>query len=378
MAGYGGRHGRRFGIQARLLAVNSFVVATCIATTIVVAAAVGPPMFDRLMDSAMAARNSGDHPYQRAFAEATAMAVGTALAVSVVAAMALSWYFSRRFHRSATELSHAARAIANGRYDVRVPPPHLGAEFDEIAQDFNIMARRLADVEDSRRRMLADLAHEIRTPVAVLEAYMEALEDGVQTFDNDTIGVFREQTGRLTRFSGEVGRLATVEQATTLVDAHPLRLDRLVATAIAGFEPRYRAKGVHLESHVPKDFPVLADAERLGQVLGNLLDNALRHTHRGDRVDVLADKGHDASAIVVSDTGDGVSAEHLPYLFDRFYRVDAARDREHGGSGIGLAIVKAIVEAHGGYISADSARPGTGCTFTLTLPDRTSALSSTD
>jgi signal transduction histidine kinase len=143
--------------------------------------------------------------------------------------------------------------------DMRVPPPHLGAEFDEIAQDFNI-----------------------------------------------------------------VGSLSTTEQAATLVAARRVSLDRLVATAIAGFEPRYRAKGVLLESLVRKGFPVRADAERLGQILGNLLDNALRHTLSGDRIEVSAIEVHDGSAIVISDTGDGVSAVHLPHLFDRFYRADAA------------------------------------------------------
>lgn len=362
-------HGQRLGIRARLLAANSVVVILSIATTTVVAAAVGPPMFRRIMDRAVVPGLNGDHPYERAFRDATALSVGTALAVSALAAMALSWYLSRRMHHSATELSQAATAIANGRYDIRVSPPRLGKEFDQIALAFNTMAQRLGEVESARRQMLADLAHEIRTPVSVLEGYMEALEDGVQCLDQDTISMLRDQTRRLTRFSVDVNALSSAEQNTTSIDARWVSVKELIAAALATFAPRYAAKCVVLDSRVQADLsPVWADPERLSQVLSNLLDNALRHTRRGDRVRVLAESTDHDFTITVSDTGDGVPAEHVLRLFDRFYRVDAARDRQHGGAGIGLAIAKALVEAHNGHIVASSDGVGAGCTFTLTLP----------
>jgi two-component system, OmpR family, sensor histidine kinase BaeS len=364
----------RPGIRMRLLVANSVVVIAGIATTSVVAAIVGPPMFRRLMDEAVVPGFNGNHPYERAFRDATAMSVGIALGVSALAALTLSWYLSRRVHRSATALSRAASAVANGHYDIRVPPPHLGKEFDAVAGAFNKMAQQLGVVDDARRQMLADLAHEIRTPVSVLEAYMEALEDGVQRLDQDTISTLRDQTRRLARFSVDVNALSVAERRTTAIDARWISPQALISTAIAAFAPRYKANGVDLTSSVAEDLPRLwADPERLGQVLGNLLDNALRHTDPGGRVSVTASVADDELAIAISDTGVGVAPEHLPRLFDRFYRADAARDRQHGGAGIGLSIAKALVEAHDGHIEAHSDGHGTGCTFSVTLPLRNAA-----
>jgi two-component system, OmpR family, sensor histidine kinase BaeS len=362
-------HGRH-GIRMRLLVVNSVVVIACIATTSAVAELVGPPMFRRLMDEAVVPGLNGNHPYERAFRDATALSVGIALAVSALAALTLSWYLSRRVHRSATALSWAASAVANGQYDIRVPPPHLGKEFDAVAAAFNKMAQQLGVVDDTRRQLLADLAHEIRTPVAVLEAYMEALEDGVRSLDAETIGTLRDQTRRLTRFSIDVNALSIAERRTTSIDARWTSPRLLISTALAAFAPSYHTKGVSLTESVAADLPeVWADPERLGQVLGNLLDNALRHTRPGGRVSVTATASEDDEIVItIVDTGDGVAHEHLARLFDRFYRADAARDRKHGGAGIGLSIAKALVEAHHGRIDAHSEGPGTGCTVTLALP----------
>jgi two-component system, OmpR family, sensor histidine kinase BaeS len=353
-------------IRLRLLYVNLAIVVTGMATTIAVAAIVGPPMFRRLCRDRP--RLPG-HPYEHAFLDATAWSVSLALAASALAALTLSWYLSRRMLRSTAQLAHAATAVANGHFDVHVPPPHLGKEFDTIAEAFNAMAERLNSVEGTRRRLLADLAHEIRTPVSVLEAYMDALEDDVQSLDHESIGVLREQTRRLVRFTVDVNGLTTAELDSASVAARWVCPESLISTAVAAFAHRYRAKAVRVASHVPNDLPkVWADPERLGQVLANLLDNALRHTPPHGQVDVSASATRSALTITVSDTGEGVPAEDLPYLFDRFYRVDAARDRAHGGAGIGLSIAKALVERHHGQIAVRSDGPGLGTVFTITLP----------
>lgn len=357
------------GIRMRLLAANLVVVVASIATTTAVAAIVGPPMFRRLMDQAVQPGANGKHPYELAFRDATAMSVGIGLGVSALTALTLSWYLSRRVHRSATALSEAASAVALGHYDIRVPPPRLGKEFDAVAAAFNKMAQQLGVVDETRRQMLADLAHEIRTPVAVLDAYMEALEDGVRELDQETIGTLRDQTRRLTRFSVDVNALSAAERRTTSIDSQWISSKALIDTAVSAFAPRYASKGVDLKSCVADDLPTLwADYERLGQVLGNLLDNALRHTEPGGRADVTATAADDQLLIAISDTGTGVAHEHLPRLFDRFYRADGARDRQHGGAGIGLSIAKALVDAHGGHIEAHSDGHGTGTTFTVSLP----------
>ncbi len=360
---------RTHGIRMRLLVTNLLVVATGMATTVAVAMIVGPPMIRRLMDQAVVPGLNGNHPYEKAFREATILSVAIALAVSAVATLSLSWYLSRRVHRSATSLSQAASAVSEGHYDIRVPPPGLGREFDAVAVAFNTMAQKLGVVDDARRQMLADLAHEIRTPVSVLEAYMEALEDGIQRLDEDTIAALREQTRRLARFSVDVTALAQAERRATSVDAHWTPPASMISTAIAAFTPRYRAKGVALHAEVADGLPdVWADPQRLGQVLANLLDNALRHTHTGGTVVVAAAHADNHFVVTVTDDGDGVAPEHLNRLFDRFYRVDAARDRLHGGAGIGLSIAKALVEAHGGHIDGHSNGRGTGCRFRVVLP----------
>jgi signal transduction histidine kinase len=359
----------RDGIGLRLMMTNLVVVAAGMATTSIVAMVVGPPMIRRLMDRAVIPGADGSHPYERAFRDATALSVGIAIAVSALATLSLSWYLSRRVHRSATALSQAASAVANGHYDIRVPPPALGKEFDAVAAAFNKMAQQLGVVADTRRQMLADLAHEIRTPVSVLDAYMEALEDGVQALDEKTIATLRDQTRRLARFSADVTSLAVAERRTTSIDASWTSPVGIVATAVSAFAPSYSTKRVLLDSRIPADLPDLwADPERLGQVLGNLLDNSLRHTKPGGQVVITTFDNADQLLIAVSDTGDGVAPEHLPHLFDRFYRADAARDRQHGGAGIGLSIAKALVEAHDGHIEAHSEGHGTGCTISVSLP----------
>ena len=185
--------------------------------------------------------------------------------------------------------------------------------------------------------------------------------------------MLRDQTRRLVRFSDDVRSLSHAEEGRRVDRARPgCDPARAARDHLAAAADRYAAKQVALTARVPAHLPRLwADPQRLGQVLGNLLDNALRHTPPrrpggGDRAAATAS----CWPIEVTDTGDGIAAEHLPHLFERFYRVDAARDREHGGAGIGLAIAKALVEAHGGQITARSDGPGTGSTFTITLPLR--------
>jgi two-component system sensor histidine kinase BaeS len=231
------------------------------------------------------------------------------------------------------------------------------------------MAGRLEDVETTRRRLFGDLAHEIRTPVSVLEAYFEAVEDGVKVLDRETITMLRDQARRLVRFSDDVAALAQAEESQAAIAPTSVAPKDLIDAAVSTAADRFATKGVTLTSDVGNGMPaVWADPHRLGQVLANLLDNALRHTASGGRVDISATAHRDEVTISVSDDGEGIVAEHLPHVFERFYRADAARDREHGGAGIGLAIAKALVEAHDGHITASSAGPGTGTTFTITLP----------
>jgi two-component system, OmpR family, sensor histidine kinase BaeS len=368
----GVRPGRRGpGIGVRLLLAQTMVLGAGAATTWMVAAIVGPPLFrEHLHHAGMNTSPNELFHAEQAYRYATALSVAVAVAVSALTALVVTWYFTRRLQHSLAEVSSAASAVASGRYDIRVSPPRLGQDFEALALAFNQMAARLGSVETTRRRLFGDLAHEIRTPVSVLEAYMEAVEDGVKTLDAETVAMLRDQSRRLVRFSDDVAALAQAEEGQTLTPEWNAPAD-LISTALAAVTDRYQDKEVGLTSHVAADLPwVWADPQRLGQVLGNLLDNAVRHTPPHGSVDVAATADRDVLTITVTDTGEGISAEHLPHLFERFYRVDAARDRAHGGAGIGLAIAKALIEAHRGHIRASSQGPGLGTTFTVTVPLR--------
>lgn len=358
------------GIRARLLLAQAAVLIAGVATTAVVAAVVGPPLFrEHLLRAGVPAESHEQFHAEQAYRYATAISVGVALAAAALTALVVTWYISRRLQRSLTEVSFAATEVANGRYDIRVSPPQLGDDFDALAHAFNQMAGRLGSIEAGRRQLLGDLAHEIRTPVSVLDAYMEALEDDVKSLDAETTSVLRDQTARLVRFSEDVAALAQAEEGQTSVEPTWVLPETLISTALAAAADRCEAGAISLTSHVPAGLPRLwADPQRLGQVLGNLLDNAVCHTPPHGQIDVAATAGHRQLTITVTDTGDGVAAEHLPHLFERFYRVDTARDRARGGTGIGLAIAKAIVEAHRGRISVRSRGPGTGTAVEVALP----------
>ena len=367
---------RRPGIGVRLLIAQTMVLLAGAITTWVVAAIVGPPLFrEHLHQAGVAAGSAEELHAEEAFQYATVLSVGGAVAVSALVAFAVSWYISRRLQRSITEVASAATAVAEGRYGVRVSPPHLGEDFDSLAQAFNQMAAQLQAVDTSRRQLFADLAHEIRTPVSVLQAYIEAIEDGVRSLTPDTTAMLRDQTQRLVRFAEDVAALAQAEESATSLAFTDIDATELIAKTTAAVSERYHAKQVSLSTHPPSTElpPLWGDGQRLAQVLTNLLDNALRHTPPHGRVDVHADTDGPRLVLRVTDTGEGISAEHLPHVFERLYRADAARTRDHGGSGLGLAIAKTLVEAHGGHISASSHGPGSGTTFTITVPLRRSS-----
>ncbi|CAN5719023.1 HAMP domain-containing sensor histidine kinase [soil metagenome] len=361
---------RRSSIGTRLVLAQAVVLITGVATTAVIAAIIGPPLFREHLHRAGVPANSMEEMHaEEAYTYATVFSVGGALAVSALTAIALFWYLSRRLQKSVTEVASAARAVADGNYDIRVAPPELGDDFDALAGAFNQMASRLQTVDTTRRQLFSDLAHEIRTPVSVLDAYIEALEDGVRTLTPDTTAMLRHQTRRLVRFSEDVSALTQAEESPASMAYSWIEVATLIDTAETTARDRYRAKRVELTTVTAPGLPRLwGDPQRLAQVLGNLLDNALRHTPAGGRVEMRATAVQSGIRLTVSDSGEGIAAEDLPRIFERFFRAGAARDRENGGAGIGLAIVKALVQAHGGTITAASRGAGQGAEFTLTLP----------
>jgi signal transduction histidine kinase len=357
------------GLAARLLAAQGLVVATGAATGAVVAGLAGPPLFREHLGHVAGVPPAASEHVEQAYASTNATALAVALVAALATAAVVSLLAARRLTRPVTALAAAAGQVADGRYEVRVAPPRLGAEFGQLATAFNQLAARLAAIEASRHRMLSDLAHELRTPVATIEAYLDAADDGVSVPGEDPATVLRAQTGRLRRL---VDDLAAVTRAEELpLTRRPASPAALAAAAVGAARPRYAGKRVTLSARCPPGLPRLdVDADRIGQVLANLLDNALRHTPPGGAVTVGARAAGPAVVLSVADTGEGVAAEALPHLFERFYRGDAARARDRGGSGIGLAIVRAVVTAHGGRVAAASPGPGGGTTVEVTLPLR--------
>ncbi|UXA15473.1 HAMP domain-containing histidine kinase [Mycobacterium sp. SMC-8] len=363
-------------MQRRLLLAQALVLLTSGATTWLVALLVGPALFREHLHQAGVPRDSSEQYHaEQAYQHATAISIAVAIAVAALTAFVVTAYLSRRVQRSVAEVSAAASAVAEGSYDIRVSSPQLGGEFDELASAFNQMAERLQAVESTRRQLFGDLAHEIRTPVSVLEAYLEAVEDGVKTLDLQTITTLRDQTARLVRFSADAAALAQAEEAQATIAPEWLDAGELLGAVRDAAADRYTAKGVEITAREDGPIFLWADRQRLTQVLGNLVDNALRHTPSGGHVTLAAVQQGLDTVFTVTDDGEGVAAEHLPHLFERFYRADPARHRGRGGAGIGLAIARALTEAHGGRISAGSQGPGTGTTLTVTIPSRPPAAS---
>ena len=363
---------RRGGLAGRLLVAQTMVLLTSTLTAWTIASTVGPPLFHKHLARANVGASSVESLHiERAYQSANAISLSLALLAALLVAMAVNVYIARRIGRSVATIADAASHVAGGRYDVRVSSPRLGAEFDALVSGFNQMASRLGSVEGTRRRLLADLGHEMRTPVATLEAGLEALEDGVATLDVGTAELLHSQTRRLTRLSEDITAVSQAEEGQVRLDRRPVQPESLVSASVDSVAEAYETKGVRLVTNVAPGLPrLLLDPERMGQVLGNLLDNALRHTRAGGCVTISASRspGTGDAELSVADTGAGIPAEHLPHVFERFYRVDTSRDRTHGGSGIGLAIAKALVEAHGGRLTATSPGTGQGSTFRILLP----------
>ena len=358
-------------MRRRLLLAQSLVLVTGGVTTWVVASVVGPPLFrEHLHIAGVAPASNEQYHAEQAYQHATALSIGVAITVAALTALIATVYLSRRLQQSVAEVAAAASAVAEGHYAIHDEPPHLGDEFDEMASAFNKMADRLQAVESSRRQLFGDLAHEIRTPVSVLEAYLEAVEDGVKALDRPTVAMLREQAGRLVRFSAHLAALAQAEEAPATITPAWVNADDVIESVTAAVADRYAAKNVALTVREGQGISLWADGQRLTQVLHNLLDNALRHTSAGGHVQLGAERAGSAVVFTVSDDGEGIAAQHLRHVFERFYRADSAPDRGQGGSGIGLAIAKALTEAHGGTITVTSNGRGTGTTFTVSVPSR--------
>ena len=266
-------------------------------------------------------------------------------------------------------LTEAARAIGARNLSRRVEEKGTD-EMIAVARAFNEMADGLEQSEQLRRNLLADVAHELRTPLSVLQGNLRAILDEVYPLNQEEMARLYEHTRLLSRLVNDLHELAQAEAKQLPLNRQETDVAALMQTTSDAFRPSIEAKEIVLTAELASDLPMIyVDAARLRQVLQNLLANALRHTPTGGVITLRAESKPDAVCLSVVDNGDGISAEHLSHIFDRFYRADPARSRDRGGAGLGLAIARAIVEAHGGQIKVTSSgRPGQGSRFIIQLP----------
>ena len=281
-------------------------------------------------------------------------------------AFLLARTLTRRILGPVESLTAAARKMEAGDLTQRVAA-RSGDEIGELARAFNGMADALERNETLRRGLVTDVAHELRTPLTNLRCQIEAIQDGLNLADTATVRSLHEETLLLSRLVTDLQDLATAEAGRLPLHRSRVDVAEAVETAIASLRPLANERGIVLHAEVPASLVVNADRERLGQVLRNLLSNAVTHAPEGGAVTVAARCRDSAVEIAVRDTGPGIAPEHLPRVFDRFYRADPSRARATGGSGLGLAIVKQLVEAHGGEVRVES-EPGRGAVFTFSLP----------
>jgi len=275
------------------------------------------------------------------------------------------------------QLNKAASGIANGDLSQRVAI-RSHDELGELSQTFNQMAESLDRAETQRQHLMADIAHELRTPITVIQANLEAMLDEVLPLDVEQVAVLHDETLLLSRLVADLRLLSQAEAGALKLEPQETEIISLIHRVVEKIKVQAQQNGINLEIEIPEDLPrIRIDADRITQVLNNLIGNALRYTPQGGKIIVSAAKSSGLAGTIqisVTDTGSGIDPEALPFVFDRFYRADQSRARNSGGSGLGLAIVKQLVEAHGGKVGAVSPvfsnadKQGYGTRITITLP----------
>jgi two-component system sensor histidine kinase BaeS len=355
-------------LRARLLVAFLVVAAASLGTVLVAVLLIGPGYFAEAMGH-MPGDPMGEAMGRAtlvAFTDAMRQALVAATVIGIVTAAVVSFAVAARIARPISALAAAARRVAGGHYAERVPTDEPG-ELGELATSFNDMAGSLESTERRRLQLVGDVAHELRTPLTTLDGYLEGLEDGVIEANPATWRLLRIETGRLSRMVNDLSDLWRAEAHQLPMRIADVEVARVAADVAGGFAPTASARGISIDV-AAAPATALADRDRLAQILANYLSNAIRHAPDGSAVEVTTRLVDGHVRIGVTDHGTGLAPDQLDAVFERFYRVDPARSRAAGGSGIGLAIVRALADAMGGHVWAESAGPGTGATFLVELP----------
>jgi signal transduction histidine kinase len=347
------------GIATRIVLAALAVVAVALAILGIGVMRVGAETFMRLMAAAGESAEAAGAMFQSSVTGIVLVAAIVAVAVALV----LGSFLARRIARPIERLAEAAQRTAEG--DLRATTPVEGpAEVRALANAFNVMVDRLAEQDAVRREFVVNASHELRTPLTNLQGYLEALRDGVLPPDPSTFDSLREEVDRLTRLAASLDLLAGAGDERPMPE--DLDLGALVRSAVELTAPSFARRSIAVDTSITPAIVVHARADELAQVVSNLLQNAIRYTPAGGTVRVTVERGAGDAVVRVANSGTEIPAEDLPRVWERFFRVERSRDRASGGAGIGLAIVKRLVEEAGGRVGATSEADVT--TFWFSLP----------
>lgn len=275
-------------------------------------------------------------------------------------------YMAKRLTDPISKVIRTAEKISGGNYACRVKEKSSTSELIELTGAINTLAETLGKQENLRKRLSADVAHELRTPIANLQSHLEAMIDGIWAPDTERLKSCHEETTRLTRIVGDLENLARYEAENMSLEKEDFDISELINNVVKCFENEFRSRGMELLTAYSEQH-IHADKDKVSQILVNIISNALKYTPDGGKIEITVTGGEKDVRISVRDSGIGIAPSDLPYIFERFYRADKSRSRASGGSGIGLAIVKSLVEAHGGTITVIS-EISKGSEFIVLLP----------
>ncbi|WP_228024643.1 cell wall metabolism sensor histidine kinase WalK [cf. Phormidesmis sp. LEGE 11477] len=366
---------KKVGLRNRLLVSQLIVLAVTITSLAVVSRLYTPRYFvvtlERMELRGVRIQQQVKGQLLRGFEGAWVRGLFWAFLLGGASAGGVSWWLSWRITRPLLRMETITRQFAAGNFSSRVPPLEI-PEFDRLGHSFNRMANDLEDVEQRRRELVGDLTHELRTPLTIVKGYLEGLADGAIAPTPETYDRLAKETERLQRLVNDLQELSRLESGYLPIDPQAVMIAPLVTQVCDRFADQLiHSDRLQLTTNFSENLPtVWGDPARIEQILVNLLSNALRHTDVGEvrvRVYTQSVEGTDFVWIDVTDTGEGIEEADIPHVFERFWRADRSRDRISGGSGIGLAICRRLVELQGGTITAAS-RIGGGSTFSFSLP----------
>lgn len=308
--------------------------------------------------------NAGGQGLLEAFRDSVDIALLVSAGVGLIAAGLVAWFVASRLAKPINGIRETTRAIAAGDYGRRIGEGEI-VELDALAHDVNRLAHDLEATEQARARLLSEVTHELRTPLATIDGFVEGVMDGVFTVDEMYVAV-TDETSRLLHLVEDLSLLSKTTEHSLVLETEPLVLSDVASATIERLRPQYTERQVAITLTINDDPAVVGDESRLRQVVSNLLVNALGHVPRGGNVAVTVAAEAGFGSVAVLDDGDGIDADSLARVFDRFFRGPNAQTRS--GSGLGLAVAKGIAEAHGGTLVAASDGPGQGASFVLTVP----------